>query len=303
MKPASLVFAPRRTDPLPLEVFQLGDGNAEFDRPPHSHRFYELLYVTKGAGWHRVGVERGDVGPGHLLVVAPGEVHDTLGLTRVHGWLVIFEAAALEHGERRFVDLPGELAFLPFVRGARAPSSVVVPRAARADWERRLSSLFDELAGTAPGREVVARAELEALLVHAARLVAPALGLGAMHRPLLSEVFQFIDQRFARPISLADVARAVKRSPAYLTTLVRKETGRSVLQWLTERRMAEARRLLQQTTLEAAEIGERVGFSDPSYFVRRFRAVHRVTPLAFRRRSSLPTPSSTRVSCRCRAMA
>lgn len=283
MKPASLAFSPRRADTLPLEVFRLGSGNAEFDRPPHSHRFYELLYVTKGTGWHRVGLERGNVGPGHLLVVAPGEVHDTLGLTRLSGWLVIFEAAALEHGARRFVDLPGELAFLPFVRGPRAPSSFVVPKPARADWERRLSSLFAELAGTAQGRDVVARAELEALLVHAARLVAPRLGLGALHRPLLSEVFQFIDQRFERPISLVDVARAVKRSPAYLTTLVRTETGRSVLQWITERRMAEARRLLQETTLDAAEIGERVGYPDPSYFVRRFRALHRVTPLAFRR--------------------
>jgi AraC family transcriptional activator of pobA len=291
MKPASLAFAPRRADALPLEVLQLGGGNrnnkanAEFDRPPHSHRFYELLYVTKSTGWHRVGLERGEVGPGHLLVVAPGEVHDTRGLTQVSGWLVIFEAAALEHGERRFVDLPGELAFLPFVRGARAPSSFIVPKSARSDWERRLGSLFAELHGHARGREVVARAELEALLVHAARLVAAQVGFGVVQRPLLSEVFQFIDQRFERPISLVDVARAVKRSPAYLTTLVRTETGRSVLQWITERRMAEARRLLQQTLLDAAEIGERVGFSDPSYFVRRFRALHRVTPLAFRRRA------------------
>ena len=33
-------------------------------------------------------------------------------------------------------------------------------------------------------------------------------------------------------------------SPGHLTTVVRRKTGRTVLEWIAERRMAEARRLL-----------------------------------------------------------
>jgi AraC-like DNA-binding protein len=280
-----LSFTPQRADALPLEVIALDGKNVQFEREAHGHRFYELLFITHGTGWHRVGLERAVVGPGSLLLIAPGEVHDTRGLVGVRGWLLLFEASAVRASTTTLAELPSELAFLPFARGAGAPAAFTVPARARADWALRLESLARETSTTTPGlgRTQLARAELDVLLIKAARLVAPSLGLGAAHRPLLAEVFQFIDARYTRPISLRDVAKAVRRSPAHLTTVVREATGRSVVQWIHERRMAEARRLLLETELEVGEIGERVGLPEPSYFVRRFRATHRVTPLGFRR--------------------
>jgi AraC family transcriptional regulator, transcriptional activator of pobA len=56
-----------------------------------------------------------------------------------------------------------------------------------------------------------------------------------------------------------------------------------VQQWITERRMREARRLLADTDLTMSEVAHRVGYRDAGYFVRRFRAAHSVTPLAWRR--------------------
>lgn len=283
-RPLVLAFTPKRADPLALEVLALDGRNVQFNRDAHGHRFYELMFITRGTGWHRVGLERANVGPGSLLLIAPGEVHDTRGLVDVQGWLLLFEAAAVRTSSPSMTELPSELAFLPFARGAGAPAAFVVPRAEREEWALRLSSLARETGGAdSLGRTQLARAELDVVLIKAARLVAPSLGLGAAHRPLLAEVFQFIDARYTRPISLRDVAKAVQRSPAHLTTVVRESTGRSVVQWIHERRMAEARRLLLETELEVGEIGERVGFPEPSYFVRRFRATHRVTPLGFRR--------------------
>jgi AraC-like DNA-binding protein len=84
-------------------------------------------------------------------------------------------------------------------------------------------------------------------------------------------------------ISLRDVASAVGLSPAHLTTTVRRKTGRTVQEWIAERRMAQARRLLVQTDLTVAEIGRRVGYPDPVYFARSFRRAHDTTPLRWRR--------------------
>jgi AraC-like DNA-binding protein len=56
-----------------------------------------------------------------------------------------------------------------------------------------------------------------------------------------------------------------------------------VQQWLTERRMQEARRLLTETDLTVAAIAHRVGYLDVSYFIRRFRAEHQITPALWRR--------------------
>jgi AraC family transcriptional activator of pobA len=95
--------------------------------------------------------------------------------------------------------------------------------------------------------------------------------------------FSFIEDRYGEPISLRDVARAVRLSRGHLTTVVRRKTGRTVQEWIAERRMAEARRLLVETDLEAEEVSRRVGYGESDYFVRSFRRNHGTTPLAWRR--------------------
>jgi AraC-like DNA-binding protein len=101
--------------------------------------------------------------------------------------------------------------------------------------------------------------------------------------PLLAEVFTFIEERYRGRVSLKDVARAVSLSPGHLTTVVRRKTGRPVQEWISERRMVEARRLLVETDLTVEEVGRRVGYGDAGYFVRSFRRAHGATPLSWRR--------------------
>lgn len=72
-------------------------------------------------------------------------------------------------------------------------------------------------------------------------------------------------------------------TPGYLTTLVRRRTGRTVVDWITERRMVQARQLLTETDLPVNEIARSVGPSDPGYFARVFRHNDGVTPRAWRR--------------------
>ena len=101
--------------------------------------------------------------------------------------------------------------------------------------------------------------------------------------PLLAEVFGFIEERYRERISLRDVARAVSLSLGHVTTVVRRKTGRTVQEWIAERRMVEARRLLVETDLTVEEVGRRVDYGDPGYFVRSFRRAHGITPLGWRR--------------------
>lgn len=61
--------------------------------------------------------------------------------------------------------------------------------------------------------------------------------------PRLREVFEFIEFNYHQNISLKEVALAVGYSSAYLTDLVRKLTGKTVNNWIIERRIAEANAL------------------------------------------------------------
>jgi AraC family transcriptional activator of pobA len=125
---------------------------------------------------------------------------------------------------------------------------------------------------------------LTLLLVTVARLTTDVAGdLRSADEPLLAAVFDVIAQRFREPISPSDVAAEVALTPGHLTTAVRRKTGRTVQQWLTERRMQVARRLLSETDLTVAAISRRVGHPDVSYFIKRFRIEHDATPAPWRR--------------------
>ncbi|BDI19766.1 hypothetical protein ANSO36C_55680 [Nostoc cf. commune SO-36] len=101
--------------------------------------------------------------------------------------------------------------------------------------------------------------------------------------PQLKEVFDFIEANYHQSITLCDVAQAVGYSAAYLTDLVRRQTGKPVNHWIVERRMAAVRTLLLETNQSANQIAEAVGYQNEGHFFRQFRQYHGTTPQAWRK--------------------
>jgi AraC-like DNA-binding protein len=152
-------------------------------------------------------------------------------------------------------------------------------------WETAIRSIEAELTARHDGYRQAALAHLTLLLIELARLARDVVAdLRRSGEPLLAEVFALIDRRHAEPLSLRDVADELGMTPGHLTTVVRRRTGRTVGEWIVERRMAAARELLAQTDLPVAEIAGRVGISDPGYFSRLFGRAHGTSPREWRGR-------------------
>lgn len=100
--------------------------------------------------------------------------------------------------------------------------------------------------------------------------------------PRLHEVFEFIELNYNQPISLKKVAQAVGYSSAYLTNLVRRLTGKTVNNWIIERRIAEAKRLLLETNYSIERIALDVGYQNINHFYCQFRDYYNNTPGAWR---------------------
>ena len=112
--------------------------------------------------------------------------------------------------------------------------------------------------------------------------LAPAASPGAPD-PLVQRVFNQVEATFRKPVSAGDVARALGYTPGHLTTVVRERTGRPLLEWITERRMTEVRRMLRETDLPLGVVAARTGLRDATYLVRRFRDRYGITPQRWRR--------------------
>ncbi|VWD59950.1 response regulator receiver protein [Burkholderia lata] len=105
----------------------------------------------------------------------------------------------------------------------------------------------------------------------------------AGRRDALARVLRHVRANLTREdLTLAATAEAAFLSPNYLAHLVRKETGSTFTDLVTERRIALAQSLLAHTSRRIADIARSVGFRDEGYFARRFRARVGVSPKAYR---------------------
>jgi AraC-like DNA-binding protein len=281
----------------PVGILRLGRDLSSGGLPKghaHSHDFLVLAYFERGGGSLRLGDQKWLVETGDVYVIAPGEVvgvgHDGQGLRETEGWSVFFPPEVLGEGTPgAFLSWRAHPLLFPFVRGsAGGVQRLRVPSEEQSSWSERLLTLDGELRRRRDGYREAVLAHLTLLLVEVSRLAADVVeDLRLKDEPLLAEVFGFIEEHYGERISLQDVARAVSLTPGHLTTVVRRKTGRTVLEWITERRMAEARRFLVETDLSVEEVGRRVGYGEPTYFVRSFRRAHGVTPLGWRRAGRL----------------
>ena len=83
--------------------------------------------------------------------------------------------------------------------------------------------------------------------------------------------------------SLEEVAEAVSMSPAYMSTLFKKELGIGFSEYLIQLRCEEAKRLMRETDEPMAVIAEKVGYQDAKYFSRIFRKTVGIKPSEYRK--------------------
>ena len=93
---------------------------------------------------------------------------------------------------------------------------------------------------------------------------------------------EYVERNYADSITLREAAVLAKMSVPQFVRLFKKVAGMSFVSYLTHVRLSRSVRLLKESSLTIAEVAYQVGFSDQSYFDRRFKAAFGQTPRDFR---------------------
>jgi two-component system response regulator YesN len=83
-------------------------------------------------------------------------------------------------------------------------------------------------------------------------------------------------------LGLSFLADKLKISSAYLSTLFKTETGQNVAKYIADVRIARAKSILKQGNLKIGEVGQTVGYSNESYFIKLFKSREGLSPAQFR---------------------
>ena len=76
--------------------------------------------------------------------------------------------------------------------------------------------------------------------------------------PRIRKIIQEIDQNYTGKLSLGELADSMNLSIGHLSTLIRRETGLSFSEYVTAKRMEDAKKLLCQENLSVEEVAEQV---------------------------------------------
>lgn len=94
-----------------------------------------------------------------------------------------------------------------------------------------------------------------------------------------------------RELSVDALAAHARMSRRNFTRRFAEATGTTPARWVLARRLDEARRLLEVTTLSVARVAEACGFSSAVTFRQNFVATYATTPTSYRQRFALPDES------------
>ncbi len=102
-------------------------------------------------------------------------------------------------------------------------------------------------------------------------------------KTLIKKALEYIEENYRKDsISLNEVAGAVEVSANYFSTVFSQEMEMTFTEYVTQKRMEQAKRLLRQSDAHTGDIAAEVGYRDPHYFSFVFKKTQGCTPREYR---------------------
>ncbi len=273
---------PGRGAKIPFRVSKLVGCGGEIASLalPQRHGYFEILFVTRGAGSLYVDFEGFPLFPGTMFFVNPGQVHYAELTEDVHGYVLSFPEEFLSIDPSRESTV-FELAFFQ--------SSDREPVASFGDGETgeivaMLESILAEFSKRGRGYVTVLRSYLHILLVRASRGFRSPIQPRSVSSAILTtrRFRQLVSEQVRTLRSVNAYAGQLGISPGHLHDVVKSSASTTPSEIIQQELMLEAKRLLAHTDMSIAEVGHQLCFDDPAYFGRYFRRNQKQSPGQYR---------------------
>jgi AraC-like DNA-binding protein len=254
-------------------------------RLPHRYTFCMLLCVTRGECTQLIDFKSAKCKPGSMLALRPGQAHRFGDEQDWDGWIVLFRPEFILTPQPTLHLADSKLEDL--TRGL--PDHLPLHKHERRIVTDAIAQMKEDSHIAAPAAAVNAllRQQLYALLlrlsiVHGGR--DSELDVTSNSADRFRAFQQLVERNFAKWHQVAQYTSRLGCSGKSLTRAAAELAGVTAKAVIASRINLEAKRLLAHSTMSITLIGERLGFEDPTNFVKFFRRETACTPGEFRRR-------------------
>lgn len=261
------------TQSLPLHDYKI---------PPHRHDdLLHIVYLRQGGGSVYLEENEHSLTSPSLMVIPPSAVHSFSLSTGTKGELITITA---NYADSLFGGVPSllELIYQP----------LVVNKYGNVDFLTLLGKLFDQLKqeynSREPARSFLIVNKLSEIFVKVLRnQMGKDLGNTTTQtfepaQQYYRQLHAYVGKNLSKKLSVNDCARHLKITATHLNRVCRMVSEKSALTVIHERIIAESKRSLLYTVLSVADVGYQLGFNDPSYFSKFFKAQTGQNPRDYR---------------------
>lgn len=239
----------------------------------HRHdNMAEVTLIVHGRGQYAVNNHIYDVKVGDVILSGAGVVHDAFMQEREHYGTLTIQVEGLQTPG----CAPGQ--FLP-----RDQIPVFHLPKQYPELRRQMSEIR-ELFGieNAEYREAC-QEKAETVLELVADMIRDSGRPAQKVDSFCLEIEEYINEHYAEELSLESVAAAFYVSTFHLSHLFKKETGYNFKQYLMRMRIGEAQKIfLDDERARIADVAQRVGYEDASYFSRAFQKETGMSPKEYK---------------------
>jgi len=265
---------------------EIADRQKGIADDPHRHNYYSVIWPFSGSGRHIIDFREYPILPHHLFFISPRQVHQIISGPGTTGLVILFTPEFLMKNSikkdfitnlKLFRD-SSETPALP-LSGPMLQNILTLAARMKEAYESEKELKYETIG-----------AYLKLILIecngHCS--LTPDVNTQSLEvgKTMVQRFKNLVETRYQQWHQVRDYAGALNVSPNYLNEVIKSNIGVSAKDFIQNRLLLEAKRMAVFTGKSIKETAYDLGFEDPSYFSKFFRAGTGQSIIEFKRTHS-----------------
>jgi len=263
------------------DLKELLDEDMYIPKKPHRHTFYQILYIERGSGVHKIDFQEYEIKDHTVFFLRPGQVHDLIFKDKnPKGFLINFNESFFNQFllQSNFID------HLPlFSKSGKHCHHQIKNNEGdiKYAFTKILNFNAEELKYTS---ELTKLCILEILLLISEDIKSvEQLNTNYTQHNLVKKFEESLEKFFKEEHYPKFYADQLAVTPNYLNSVCKSISGKTAGEIIRNRIVLEAKRLLVNSQFTISQIAFELNFEDNSYFTKFFKSSAGISPLDFRK--------------------